>query len=363
MADKTVSADALRRQLAAIFEGWGFDPDHVPDIVALMVESDLRGIDSHGVGKIKLYEKHFREGRINPRPDIRIVRDLPALALVNGDNGMGHLSSKFAMETAIAKARDEGVGAVSVRHSYHIGACGIYSGMAADAGMIGMAMTGATQLTMVPTFGRTSRMATNPIAFAAPGGRNPPFSLDMATTTVAVGKIDIARWQGKRIPEGWANDDAGRPETDPNAALAVEPKRLTPLGGTRERGSHKGYGLAAMVETLVTILSGSQSAGRNLRTGERGRHVDVGHFYLAIDPAFFRGEAGAFERDLDAMVDWLHATPAADAGRPVLVPGDPEHAARAERMRTGIPMTGSLLQEVRDVADGAGVPYFLENDR
>src|SRR3546814_9027695 len=122
-----------------------------------MVESDLRGIDSHGIGKIKLYERHVREGRINPAPEIRLVRDLPAIALIDGDNGMGHLSSKFAMETAIAKAGEEGVGAVSVRHSYHIGACGIYSGMAAAAGMIGFAMTGATQLTMVPTFGRTSR--------------------------------------------------------------------------------------------------------------------------------------------------------------------------------------------------------------
>ncbi|MFN4088137.1 MAG: Ldh family oxidoreductase [Alphaproteobacteria bacterium] len=362
MAQRSFPAAALRRQLAAIFAAWGFDEAHIPDIVDLMVESDLRGIDSHGVGKIKLYERHFREGRINPRPNIRPVRDLPALALVDGDNGMGHLSSKFAMQTAIAKARDAGVGAVSVRHSYHIGACGIYSGMAAEAGMIGFAMTGATQLTMVPTFGRTSRMATNPIAFAAPGRRHPPFSLDMATTTVAVGKIDIARWQGKPIPEGWANDEAGRPETDPSAALAVEPKRLTPLGGTRTGGSHKGYGLAAMVETLVTILSGSQSAGRNIRTGERGRYVDVGHFYMAIDPAFFRGEPGAFEADLDALVDWLHATPPADPAQPVLVPGDPEHKARAERSITGIPMTPALLAELREVAEAAGARYFLEDE-
>lgn len=361
MADLIVSAERLREQLAAIFTAWGFNPAHVPDIVSLMVESDLRGIDSHGVGKIKLYERHFREGRINPDPKLRIVRDLPALALVDGDNGMGHLSSKFAMETAIKKAKDEGVGAVSVRHSYHIGACGIYSGMAAAAGMLGFAMTGATQQTMVPTHGRTSRMATNPLAFAAPGRRNPPFSLDMATTTVAVGKIDIARWQGKRIPPGWAMNDAGQPETDPNAALAVEPKRLTPLGGMRELGSHKGYGLAAMVETLVTVLSGSSSAGRNLKTWERGQYVDVGHFYMAIDPAFFRGEPGLFEEDLDRVVDWLHSTPAADPSQPVLVAGDPEHAARAERIVSGIPMAKSLLTEVREVAEAAGAPYSLEN--
>src|SRR3546814_6964130 len=155
MAGITVSAALLQRQLAAIFTAWGFDRDHIGDIVELMVESDLRGIDSHGVGKIKLYERHFREGRINPAPEIRLVRDLPAIALIDGDNGMGHLSSKFAMETAIAKAGEEGVGAVSVRHSYHIGDCGIYYGMAAAAGMIGFAMHGVDRKSLGPPFGLT----------------------------------------------------------------------------------------------------------------------------------------------------------------------------------------------------------------
>ena len=357
----TVSADLLRRQLAGIFLAWGFNPEHVPTIVALMVESDLRGIDSHGVGKIKLYERHFREGKVNPDPTLRFVRELPSLALLDADNGMGHLASKAAMERAIAMAEATGVGAVSVRHSYHIGACGIYSGMAAEKGFIGIAMTGATQLSMVPTFGRLSRMATNPIAVAAPARRNPLFSLDMATTTVAVGKIDIARWQGKTLPVGWAMDEAGRPETDPNAALAVEPKRLTPLGGTRELGSHKGYGLATMIETLVSVLSGSGSAGRDMKTWRRGDHIDAGHFYLALDPAFFRGGEGLFEEDLDRLIDYLHATPPADPAQPVLVAGDPEHAARAERARSGIPIAESLCRELREVAEAAGASYFLTN--
>lgn len=355
----TVPAERLRRQLAAIFEAWDFDPEHIPTIVGLMVESDLRGIDSHGVGKIKLYEKHFRQGKVNPRPRLEIVRDLPSIALLDADNGMGHVSSKRAMELAIEKAEVTGVGAVSVRHSYHIGATGIYSGMAAARGLIGLAMTGATQPAMVPTFGKLSRLATNPVAFAAPARRNPPFSLDMATTSVAVGKIDLARWQEKPIPEGWAMNAEGGPETDPAAALAVEPKRLTPLGGTRELGSHKGYGLAAMIETLVTVLSGSGSAGRDLKTWEPGRYIDAGHFYMAIDPEFFRGEEGAFEEDLDALIDHLRETPRADSAQPVLVPGDPEQAARAERERAGIPMTEALCAEVEDVATAAGAAYFL----
>ena len=357
----TVPAERLREQLGEIFYAWGFRREDVPTIVELMVESDLRGIDSHGVGKIKLYEKHFREGRINPAPEMRFVRELPSIALLDADNAMGHLASKKGMEKAIAMAEATGIGAAAVTHSYHIGACGIYSGMAAERGFIGIASTGATSLTMVPTFGRVSRLATNPMAFAAPAKRNPPFSLDMATTTVAVGKIDIARWKGKTMPVGWAMNEEGRPETDPVAALAVEPKRLTPLGGTRALGSHKGYGLATMIETLVSVLSGASSAGRSLKTWERGKYVDVGQFFLALDPTFFRGELGAFEADMDGLIDYLRATPPADPSQPVLVPGDPEHASRAERTESGIPLTEAVCREVREVAEAAGARYFLES--
>lgn len=355
----TVSAERLEEQLAAIFRAWGFRESDIADIVTLMVESDLRGIDSHGVGKIKLYEKHFRAGKINPTPDMRFVRDLPSIALLDADNGMGHLASKRGMEKAIAMADDTGIGAVAVTHSYHIGACGIYSGMAAEKGFIGIASTGATSLTMVPTFGRMSRLPTNPMAFAAPAKRNPPFSLDMATTTVAAGKIDIARWQGKKMPVGWAMNDEGHPETDPVAAQKVEPKRLTPLGGSRPLGSHKGYGLSTMIETLVTVLSGASSAGRSLKTWQAGDYVDVGQFFLALDPAFFRGDDTAFEKDMDRLIDYLHATPPADPAQKVLVPGDPEHAARAERVTTGIPVSEAVCREVREVAEGAGARYFL----
>ena len=355
-----VSAERLRHQLALVFEAWGFDPDHVPTIVELMVESDLRGIDSHGVGKIKLYERHLREGRLNPRPQPAVVADGPAYARLDGDSGMGHLSSRRAMEIAIGKAETMGIGAVSVCHSYHIGATGVYATMASDAGLIGLAMTGATQRSLVPTFGRESRLATNPIAFAAPAGRHPPFLLDMATATVAVGKIDIARWQGKPLPVGWAMNEDGMPETDAKAALAVQPKRLTPLGGTRELGSHKGYGLAVMVETLCSILGGSKVAGHDLVEWEREGPIDVGHFYMALDPTFFRGTLDAFEAELDALIDHMHGTTPIDPDRPVMVAGEPEWQARAERRRDGIPLTPALVEEVREVAAAAGADFILD---
>lgn len=356
----TVSADRLKRQLALVFEAWGFTAEHIPTIVELMVEADLRGIDSHGVGKMGLYEQHFREGKLNPRPEVRVVVDLPTLAQVDGDFGMGHVASKRAMELAMEKAAVLGIGAVSVRHSYHIGATGVYSTMAAERGLIGLGMTGATQRSLVPTFGRVSRLATNPIAFAAQPRRNPMFSLDMATATVAVGKIDVARWLGKPIPVGWAMNADGEPETDAAAALAVEPKRLTPLGGTREGGSHKGYGLAVMVEILCSILGGTKVAGHDLTTDSRDGPIDVGHFYLAIDPGFFRVSREEFAEALDTALDRLRATPPADPAQPVLVPGDPEHAARAERVVSGIPISPALVEEVREIAGRAGADFILD---
>jgi len=211
----------------------------------------------------------------------------------------------------------------------------------------------------VPTFAREPMFSTNPIAVAAPAGRSDPFSLDMATSTVAVGKLQIARRACKPIPVGWAVDAQGRPETDPAAAVAATPKRLTPLGGTRELGSHKGYGLVVMVDILASVLSGSFVGAHDLRTGRPGSHLNVGHFFLALDPAFFRGEPGAFTADMDRLIDYLHATPPADPAQPVLVAGDPEHAARRERLRSGIPMTDTLFEEVRQVARGCNAPFVL----
>ena len=166
-------------------------------------------------------------------------------------------------------------------------------------------MTGTTQRSVVPTFGREPRYSTNPIAFAAPGAKTDGFSLDMATSTVAIGKLMIAKRAGESIPAGWAVDELGRPETDPGAALKAVPKRLTPLGGTRELGSHKGYGLAMMVEILASILGDSYVGGYSLETGERGEFINVGHFFCAIDPVAFRGEPGAFESSLDRLVEYL----------------------------------------------------------
>lgn len=325
-----------------------------------MLEADLRGIDSHGAGMLPTYNLRRKQGIVDPQGALTVVRDFAATALLDAGNALGHYSTTKAMDMACEKAKQFGVGVVTVRRSNHYGAAGVYSTMAADRGLIGMCMTGSSQPAVLPTFAKEPRFSTNPIAVAAPGLKHEHFSLDMATSTVAVGKLNIARRAGKEIPLGWAADQDGNPTTDPVVALNAVPKKLSPVGGTRELGSHKGYGLGLVVEVLCSVLSGSYTGARDVMTGEQGETMNIGHFCLAIDPDAFR-EAGEFEAHMDALMDWMRATPPLDPAQPVLVPGDPEHEARKIRVAEGIPMTDTLVNEVREVAEEAGAPFMLGN--
>jgi LDH2 family malate/lactate/ureidoglycolate dehydrogenase len=209
---------------------------------------------------------------------------------------------------------------------------------------------------MVPTFGAEPVFGTNPISVAAPATRNQPFNLDMATTTVAAGKLKLKWLNDKPLPVGWALDEQGQPLTD--AKRAFDLKNITPLGGTRELGSHKGYGLAAVVNLLSATLSGAAFQPlRLLREDPKGPD-NIGHFFLAFDPKLFRDE-GEFEHDMDEMLDYLRTAKPADPEQPVLVPGDPEYHEKDERTRNGIPVPEKLDQLVRDVCRAHGADYVL----
>lgn len=347
----------IARQLEAVFLKWGMDEAHIRTTVDVMVATDLSGVDSHGLGMLPGYAVRRGRGFINDRPNIQVVREKPAVGLIDADRSLGHSPSVQAMKLAVEKAKTTGIAVVGVRNSNHFGAAGYYSRMATEMGAVGMAMTNAPTAAMTPTFGREPALGTNPIAFAAPAHKNPPFALDMATTTVAVGKLNIARRLGKAIPEGWAINADGAPETDGAAAYAD--RRLTPLGGDRDRGGHKGYGLATMVEILCAVLTGAWSDG--LGDDGRPKHTkhNVGHFFLAIDPAKVRGD-GEFEDDLDRMIDMLRATPPVDPSQPVLVAGDPEVASRKERLENGVPVAETLIEETRKVAADAGAAFLFD---
>ena len=346
--DRTVSPGALATQVGAILRAWGMSEEHASITTDHLLYADLRGIDSHGCSMLLHYHRGLADSSLTMTPAIEVVRESETTALADGGGGLGHVPADMAMRLAIAKCRSAGVGAVAVRNSGHFGAAGVYAALAAEAGFIGLATTSTQTPALVPTFGTEAMLGTNPIAFAAPAARNRPFLLDMATSTASLGKLTLAQRRGRSIPAGWAVDPEGKPVT--SGRLAARHRRLTPLGSSPDLGSHKGYGLAAMVEILASLMPGSRPGRGAARPG---------HFFLALDPRRFRSE-GELEADLDALVDSLHASKPIDPGRPVLVPGDPEEAAYAERSRSGIPLSRSVVEDLRVVARAAGVPFLLD---
>src|SRR2546425_5918342 len=293
-----IPAKHIHEQLVAVLRGWGMSDAYAETTAEMMVETDLRGVDSHGISILPTYDREFRAGRLNMRPQFKIVREGPAFALIDADASLGHPVSVYGMNLAVDKCRASGVAVVSVFNSHHFGAAGCYSKIAADRGVIGMVTSGTRGVTMVPTFGAEPVMGTNPIAFAAPARRNPPFQLDMATTTVAAGKVKVYKLNHRPLPSGWVVDGAGAPLTDEAEAFRYVFERpdggITPLGGTRLAGSHKGYGLAVMVHILGGALSGASFSPIRNRTQKPSDPHNIGHFFLAIDPRAFRAE-GEFE--------------------------------------------------------------------
>jgi len=357
-----VHAKQIREQLVSVLRAWGMPDAHAETTAEMMLETDLRGVDSHGISMLPTYDREFRAGRLNMRPVFRTVREGPAMALIDADRSLGHPVSVHAMNLAVDKCRQSGVAVVSVFNSHHFGAAGCYSRIAADRGVIGMVTASTRGVSMVPTFAAEPVMGTNPLAFAAPASRNPPFQLDMATTTVAAGKVKVHKLNHKPLPPGWVVDGHGRPVTDAEEAFSYVFERpeggITPLGGPREVGGHKGYGLAVMVHILGGALSGASFSPIRNRTQKTSDPHNIGHFFLAIDPRAFRAE-GEFERDLDQVIDVLHQARRADPAQPVLVAGDPEMATRAERLSEGVPIPDDLMEQLRTVAKSAGVPFVL----
>jgi LDH2 family malate/lactate/ureidoglycolate dehydrogenase len=357
-----VAAEKIRAQLEAVFRAWGMSEEHAAVTAEMMVETDLRGVDSHGISMLPTYDKEFRAGRLNMRPQWKVVRDRPSMARIDADRSLGHPVSAHAMNLAVDKCLATGVGVVAVFNSHHFGAAGCYAKIAADRGVIGMVTSATRGVTLVPTFAAEPIMGTNPLAFAAPARRNAPFQLDMATTTVAAGKVKVYKLNHKPVPSGWVVDGDGRPVTDESQAFGHVFERpeggITPLGGTRELGGHKGYGLAVMVHILGGTLAGASFSPLRNRTQRDSDPHNIGHFFMAIDPGAFRDE-GEFEADLDDVIDVLHGAKRADPKQPVMVAGDPERLTRAERLEQGVPVPDDLMEQLRGVAERAGVPLAL----
>jgi len=342
----------LKRFVASSFEKLGVPKEDAEIAANVLVQADLRGVDTHGVIRFSpnaWYVKWLTEGSLTARPKLRVVSESATTALIDGDRGMGMVIGHRAMEMAIEKAKSAGVAMVGVRNSRHYGMSAYYGMLALPHDMIGIAMTNASRQ-VVPTFGREARFGTNPMCFAVPADKELPFVLDMATTTAAAGKLELAARLGKSIPGGWALDENAAQTTDPR--MAQKARRLLPLGGTRESGSHKGYGLAILVEILCGVLTGTLTA---LNANQDPR----GHFFGAIRVDAFRPVA-EFKRDMDRLIIDLRSTPPAEGQERVYVAGEIEFETAQERAEHGIPLHGSVLKGLRQVAEQVGVPYELE---
>jgi L-2-hydroxycarboxylate dehydrogenase (NAD+) len=349
-----VSAPVLKAFVGSVLDRWGTPPAIADLTTDLMVRTDLRGVDSHGVGMLPTYLRWHRRGWIVPTAKPKIVRDEGTTAVVDGQQAFGHYTATLAMELAIAKARAHGLGFVACRNSNHYGAAANYSMMALAHDMIGLSLTNSGPA-VVPTYGRQAMLGTNPISLAAPAGRHFPFVLDMATSTVAIGKLSVALRSGKAIPPGWALDGGGQPTTDPG--VAYETRLLTPLGTTRELGGHKGYGLAVMVDILSGVLAGATFADVRRRNPDPAR-PDIGHFLGAIDITRFR-DLDAFKADMDDLLQALKDSPKAEGQDRIYVAGEPEWECEQRRLRDGIPLAPGLLSQLRAVSAEAAVPFTL----
>ena len=317
----------------------------------IVLESDLRGIESHGLPRFaQFYIMGIKEGRIKPKPNIRVVSEAPAVALVDGDSGLGMVVGHRAMSIALEKARDTGAGFVTVRNSRHFGIAGYYATMALQQQMIGMSMTNASPL-MPPTYGTEARLGPNPIAVAAPSADGQDFVMDIATTTVAAGKFEIAARKHTLVPKGWGGDSQGVPTDDP--ATARHGKHYSPLGGTPEMASHKGYALSAMVELFCGVLSGSGPAPLHVNDWR-----NIGHFFGALNIASFQPVAD-FSQLLSDMDQTLRDTPRIEGADRVYVPGDKERDAKAERLAHGIPLYPDVVDSLEAVSKDLGVPLSL----
>ncbi|MEO9338513.1 Ldh family oxidoreductase [Mesorhizobium sp. SB112] len=344
-------------QAANILRSWGMPAAKAEKTADVLAWADLHGLESHGIALLVEYDERRRTKPINFQSAPRIVKETPVSALIDGDGGLGHDPAIFATQTAIAKAKNCGLAVVSVRNSGHFGALGYYTKMAADNDLIGMASTSVFGKRVPPTGGTAARFGTDPWSFAAPGEPERPFLLDMATTTVASGKVRNKIVEGQLMPPGWGLDSKGLATLDPKAVM--EGGFLSSLGGTAESGGHKGYGLAVMVNILSSCLSGSTLI-TDANHSKQPWGLDVGHFFMAIDPSMFR-EVEDFRQDVGRLCNDLRATPSADPLKPVMVAGDPERQVRADREKNGVPIGAGLHRRLFGIAKESGAEWVLAN--
>jgi L-2-hydroxycarboxylate dehydrogenase (NAD+) len=345
-----VAFDKLEAFMKDVFIGLGVPPADAADCADVLITADKRGIDSHGIGRLKpIYYDRIKQGIQFPTTTFEIVREGPTSAVIDGHHGMGHVIGKHSMQLAIDKAKKFGMGMVVVRNSTHYGIAGYYVLMATNVGMIGMSGSNARP-SIAPTFGVENMLGTNPMTFGIPTDEEFPFVIDCATSVTQRGKIELYERLGKDVPPGWVIDDHGRTRTDTSQILkdlVAGTAALTPLGGLgEETAGYKGYGYATVVEILCSALQQGAFL-KGLLGFENGKPVPykLGHFFLAIDVAAF-SEVAAFEKTAGDILRELRNSKKAPGAERIYTAGEKEHLVWLERKNKGVPVNDVLIKQI-----------------
>jgi LDH2 family malate/lactate/ureidoglycolate dehydrogenase len=351
-ASPTVSCSALRRFVARAFVSAGLSAADAAVGAEVLVTTDAWGIFTHGTKNVRGYLRRLKAGGLRPDGRPRVAAEGPAWAVVDGDSALGMVTSVFAMQTAIAKARACGVAYVGVRNSCHYGAAGYYAWLAAREGLIGLSMANDIPSVAAPG-SRGAVTGSNPIAYAAPAGRHPPLLLDMSTATVAGGKVYAARARGESVPATWLIGADGKPTTDPSGYPDV--------GALQPAAGHKGYGLALLIETLAGILSGAAFTWRvgTWMWDDGAQPTNHGAAFLALNTNAIM-PAAQFARRMEALVDEVHAAPRAEGVERLYVPGEMEWERHDRALKEGLRLPPDVVASLQEAARMSGLDLHRE---
>lgn len=354
--------EKLQEFMTLVLMQIGVPPSDAAICSEVLIASDLRGIESHGIGRLKMYYDRIRAGIQNPLTNIDVIRDKKAVAVWDGNHGMGHVIAKKAMQTAIDKASQYGMGAVAVRNSTHYGICGFYAEMATQKDMIGFNFTNARP-SVCPTHGVSPLLGTNPICFGAPTDLGFPFIYDAATSISQRGKIEQYAREEKDTPRGWAIDLQGKEHTRTPELLVDLVKQtasLLPIGGTDElSGSHKGYGLSTMVEILCAALANGSYLNGLLGQDANGKPAPycLGHFFMAIDIDFF-GEVDEFKKVSTQICRTLQNSQKMPGADRIWVAGEKEYEKTLQIKKDGVPIIPNLQKDIQTMQSELGIHIF-----
>ena len=351
MSELNVSHQQISAFIFATLRAVGLPEEDARTVAELMAEADLQGSDGHGVIRVPVYIRRILGGAVNVRPNIRVVEERAATALIDGDNGMGHLVMKRAAELAMEKARNCGVAWVGSRYSNHAGPASLYARMPLAQDMVSLYFAVGNANHLPPWGGLDMLLSTNPIAVALPTDKEAPVVLDMATTVAAYGKVKSKAMLGQMMPEGWMIDRQGQPLLDPKRR---EEGFLLPIGG------YKGYGLSMVFGLLAGTLNGAAMGTEVVDFNNDDTSVtNTGQAICVIDPAAF-GDVGAFKQRVDKLVQEIHASERMPGHDRIWVPGEQSHLKREHHLQHGIAVPASLLHELDAVAARLGVPTLAK---